>query len=1441
MPPAAAGAGGSSLVVSLLTAGANPLTLGGQLSAPTPNLHLVHRADDHLRGDRITLCDPMFDDVTDHQLWRNDDGSNAGFTASERITTVRQSSIVIPPLHRLAGGGGGSTRDGATTPTSSRPTSISPPRLTANSSAGSSRLSSASPRPTATNTHRPNASTRPTSRPASGEYLTRLYQVKKAVAENAALPVVTDDSLRRLDLQALLEHSAVSASSASATYPSCGGIAASTAPSLTLTTARQPTDLRTSNPPPLLDRHDDTAEASRPGSAASAVQSPYASRIRPASGGLPPRPSSSSSQQQQLLSPQQQQQQKRPSSGNVHPASQTLPARAGSAGLPPRAGRLLQVPAASAVASRTTEGRPMLEQSPSAAAPEMPLEVESTTPATPLRETPAAETTTGSPLASPDRPKGHRTPVAPSASFATPQRTPLPSARRGDQTPPLRGAADDKTDAPDGGVNMSLSTPQQQQQQPDEHDDDVLDAEGWAILASAFPHLLHADLHPSQQTNAFDDEMWAFEAEEIRQVAKRAANAALAAQYAVRQSSGGASGGGQRATKQQMLAAMAAASAVPGSATGSPKRKKFTDHDTELLRGKLSALLGGNGLGDLEVPLITFTDYEQDIPAGSESSSSADASVNGGGGGGFARRARRLSMHAAAAPFGPMVTMHGYDGDATNASDWMERASQGRSLQRRIADEAGNGRGGGGGGGAGAAACPEGSQRRFSMADFSSVFGLTHKSVVDERETNIPPQDLHLLQLYSLHTNTVNVYRPVSDVVPDLYIGDFFLPPQHCDGNDIPKMFNEIDPKMTDAAIKQMTRRECRIKGKGIGISLKSSPYPPITGLIPLNPNLSKTYSEARKKERALEDQLMRTRVGCISTSLLRKIRQQRSLLGASSTVAVLEINAYVEASQKRLDAALSSYHAASAYATDKLDVSIAFLATLNESQFVGRVGATWRMLPLYTRVSPSDPNDVERNESGDPKFYVLAKDGLFYNYIPHFNEIDADRPVFETARMSPVEVLTHRSFIISPVTHRIEPDPKGDFLIGPDFDGFAYAKRNRWDLSVEEYYARCEARIQTKLLPTFGQVCAEDLEFILDMRQLTEWKQSHGYECANTVKTQEVTDGNYVVITPDDLFISTNFQELMHVFGIMWQQGYPLLLNPNWRVMLHPTTFMPVLIGADEVTLPIIDDCGLAFLKYQLAEANRTLDEVKAEAHQYIEMCAAARRSGHRIRYVGPALVPQAALVLSKKLVAEKFYQARRWTLMPPMMLPLSPEDLARKTADSLETFMEKLSLRKEVSLSDARGGNVDSFADQQPHCLDDFSVDNSASLSFDRAQRRRVQEKLLHAKKDPMVHEFEVFRELRCAELCKAFDEECAVFEAVFGEAEAAKFTEKLKPYFDPATAVKNSVLTAAMTSMRESTMVRRPSAAALQRMESSRNMYAGPPQKLYLAPPKAQREQF
>jgi hypothetical protein len=65
----------------------------------------------------------------------------------------------------------------------------------------------------------------------------------------------------------------------------------------------------------------------------------------------------------------------------------------------------------------------------------------------------------------------------------------------------------------------------------------------------------------------------------------------------------------------------------------------------------------------------------------------------------------------------------------------------------------------------------------------------------------------------------------------------------------MPKMYTEIDPAMTDAAIKQITRRECRIKGKGIGISLKSSSYPPITGLIPPNPNLTKTYSEARKKE----------------------------------------------------------------------------------------------------------------------------------------------------------------------------------------------------------------------------------------------------------------------------------------------------------------------------------------------------------------------------------------------------------------------------------------------------------------------------------------------------------------------------------------------------------------------------------------------------------------
>ena len=844
------------------------------------------------------------------------------------------------------------------------------------------------------------------------------------------------------------------------------------------------------------------------------------------------------------------------------------------------------------------------------------------------------------------------------------------------------------------------------------YEEDSMDAGTWDVLASAIPT-------GEKTRDPFVEEMWLFEREQIREAARRAANP-------------------PPPPSQQRRHSRKPSTAGEGSPT--PERSlRFRDRECESLRGKLAHLLSQEVSAFPEITLSVFDDCQE----GEHS---------------FAERARLLSLAGSTSTRLGVSSLggSGYDSDFSGQP----------SLQRRIIQShRSNSRGGAVASGAAG----------FSMNDFAEVFGLKRSTITDELDTNIPVQDLHLLQLYCHNTDTVIIYRPVSDVVPDLYAGDYFLPSAYCDPvSGVPKTLDEIDPDMTLNELLKLTSRECRVKGKGIGVSLKSSPYPPIEGLIPINPNLSKTYSDARKKERALEDQLMRTRAGCISTALLRKIRLQRSVFGAATSVAVREIHASVDESSRRLEHLLAEYRAASAYARDKLAISLDYLDRLNESQFLGKRVARWRGLQLFYRRSPTDINDVERSDQGHPQFYCKSHDGLhFFPYHHHLNEIDSVPLKPEASQyLHPVEVLTHRSFVISDVSHRIEPDPQGDFLIGPDFDGFAYAKRNRWDLSVEEYFKACESRTKTTLLPTFGLVSHEDVEHVLDMRRLTQWKQSHGYECSNTVKTQDVGEGNYTVITPTDLLIATNLYELMEVVGVMWKQGFPLLLNPNWKVMLHPTTLMPVVVG-DDVSTPIIDDCGLAFLKYQLAEIGKSIDDIKLDAYKYIEESAIAKRLGQRNRFVGLALIPRAALVLAKKMIADKFFAVRKWSLMPPMVAPLPPDQLAKKLGDRLENFMEKMASKKLNPSRDAPSRLEDSEDD----LLQGESPRGVKNLS---GSKGNFGSGTIMTKKDPISREFELYRDQRVKLLVEQFLEDCAVFEGIFG-ADEAKFTRRLKFYLD------------------------------------------------------------
>ncbi|CUG11435.1 Hypothetical protein, putative [Bodo saltans] len=657
--------------------------------------------------------------------------------------------------------------------------------------------------------------------------------------------------------------------------------------------------------------------------------------------------------------------------------------------------------------------------------------------------------------------------------------------------------------------------------------------------------------------------------------------------------------------------------------------------------------------------------------------------------------------------------------------------------------------------------------RTQSIVDF---FGKKAKTVIPEGDTFIPSNELHLYQLYCLNTNMILIFRPVSPSVPPMYAGNFFVPPQFCDEDGIPLMINEINQRLTLQEVLGFTVAECRVKGKGIGVSLKSSPYPPIDGFIPINPSLSKTYSEARKKERALEDNMINQAAGggdAMSTALLRKMRSQKSLFSAATSVAMKEIAASLKDSDQRLATLLDAYRRQSSYAIDKLAVAEEYIGVLNETQFLGKTIATWRGMQVYYKQLAGDA-DVERRENAHPIFYCLKGTELFA-YDLERNELELSRSYPATAETMeivyhPVYILTHRSFVISPISKRIEPDPLGDFLIGPDFDGFAYAANivtgNTSTVSAYRSFAD-EQIMNLRVLPTMGLVNDIDIDHILEMRRLTEWKQSHGYECSNTLKTQDISDGPHVIVMPNEVRLANNFPELMTFYREAWQCGYPLLLNPNWRVVLCPVERLPVTLG-DELSLPIIDDCGLALLKHYLSSVGKKFDDIKDDAVKYIDELVALRRQGvTRLRVAGmysTSLIPRVAVVVARKKLADYFYKLRRWMLFPPLF-----------EADKLNDFDD-----------DGTSPNLDSLRGATPSSRA-LTRKTSSVFTAGRGGRR--------AATVPVNASFEAYREQKVSELRAVFEEECAVFDALFGS-DDPRFVRRLKHFIDPAVAAQASL---------------------------------------------------
>ena len=130
----------------------------------------------------------------------------------------------------------------------------------------------------------------------------------------------------------------------------------------------------------------------------------------------------------------------------------------------------------------------------------------------------------------------------------------------------------------------------------------------------------------------------------------------------------------------------------------------------------------------------------------------------------------------------------------------------------------------------------------------------------------------------------------------------------------------------------------------------------------------------------------------------------------------------------------MESYKREVVLTVDKASVSRLYLDQFNEAQFLGTTEAKWRGFTVYYAENANGV--VVRNSADIPIFHIKKADNRFHEYSQEKMDIDLE-PTANTNGMRPVQVVTHRTFFMSPTTHRIEEEPEA-YLIGPDFDGLA-------------------------------------------------------------------------------------------------------------------------------------------------------------------------------------------------------------------------------------------------------------------------------------------------------------------------------------------------------------------------------------------------------------------
>eukprot|EP01012_Entosiphon_sulcatum_P046192 TRINITY_DN6195_c0_g1_i1.p1 TRINITY_DN6195_c0_g1~~TRINITY_DN6195_c0_g1_i1.p1 ORF type:complete len:869 (+),score=170.71 TRINITY_DN6195_c0_g1_i1:43-2649(+) len=456
-----------------------------------------------------------------------------------------------------------------------------------------------------------------------------------------------------------------------------------------------------------------------------------------------------------------------------------------------------------------------------------------------------------------------------------------------------------------------------------------------------------------------------------------------------------------------------------------------------------------------------------------------------------------------------------------------------------------------------------------SMDFHDPAFTGSDHRFIPEAETRLLVKDLHLYSLYCYANRISLILRDVAPGAASAYQGTFHLPDEYNDDDGIP-IYDKVTQIPRDV-LNKMTEHRIKAVGKGITVGLKSSPYEPIVGNIPLDPRLSKLMRVFAQNVKELEERLLGFEEGDddITLNLLQ-------LAKAESEKAVIiqkyehENEKAMAESQRLYEELLGKYQAEMQYSFDKEKVSQTWIDRFHDARFLGETHFTnVNNQPVYYFVKG---NDVLRDNSHNPVFVAQTDTGwqLFNSALKAFEPVGPE--VVEEYEesgcvISPVKVVVYRRFALHKITKRIVEDTENVAMIVPDYDGLAYcydrtypagvvdpkASDERNVQALVDYFEKQEKdRMNTSLVEGMGNVAPIDVQHVHEVRALTDWKQNHGEEFNNIAKTQELSRGNYVAIDSEgELQILHSAEEIFKYYRHLWMTGRPMPLNPKWQVTI--------------------------------------------------------------------------------------------------------------------------------------------------------------------------------------------------------------------------------------------------------------------------------------------------